>query len=346
MTIADIELFSIDAGCQRPGQQARPILVRLTTPTGLEGWGEALLDWRREELASRRMALLAVLAGRSVFEIEDLVGLSALRSAALRCAVEMACWDLVGQIANQPLCHLFGGGYRHRIPLAVRLTSTSPDEVVQLAREFADQGYHALIASSQGHLEDDLETVSAIRQFTRDRADLAFDGAASYDMDGARDLCGGLENAGVRYVLDPLNTRDLDQVASLRRQTSVPLAVWRGVRSPADVLAVIRCGAASSVVIDLGLVGGLSAARKCAAIAQAAGLGACLAAGPSLGVGMAAMLQLAAATPAFSHCHQMAHQLGQDDLLIDPLELVDGMLAVPQAPGLGVQIDRGKLDRG
>jgi L-alanine-DL-glutamate epimerase-like enolase superfamily enzyme len=145
--------------------------------------------------------------------------------------------------------------------------------------------------------------------------------------------------------VDPLKTRDLDQIASLRRQTSVPLAAGRSVRGPADVLAVVRCGAASWIEVDLQRVGGLASARKCAAIAQAAGLGACLAAGPSVGVGLAAVLQLAAATPAFSHCNQGPHQAVQDDLLVEPLELLDGMLAVPQAPGLGVQVDRARLER-
>jgi L-alanine-DL-glutamate epimerase-like enolase superfamily enzyme len=257
----------------------------------------------------------------------------------------MACWDLVGQDAGQPLCHLFGGGYRRRIPLALRLHGSSSDQIAQLAREMAEQGFHALTVASLGNLEDDLEMVAAIRQLTWDRADLEFDCEAGYDMDSARDLCGGLENAGLHDVIDPLTTRDLDQVASLRRQTSVPLAVWRSIRSPADVLAVVRCGAASRVVIDLQRVGGLAAARKCAAIAQAAGLGACLTTGPSLGVGVAAMLQLAAATPAFSHCTQCAHHLMREDLLVDPLELGDGMLTVPSGPGLGAQLDRGKLEK-
>jgi L-alanine-DL-glutamate epimerase-like enolase superfamily enzyme len=345
MTITDVDFFLVDVSCLGPFDPVRSLLVRLSTPSGLEGWGEAQLEWRREELAARRNALLPVLTGRSVFDIEDLLGLAALRLAPLRCAVEMACWDLVGQVAGQPLCHLFGGGYRQRVPLAVRLGGSSSEEVAQLARELAEQGFHAQIVGSLGRLEDDLEMVAAIRQLIQDRAELAFDGAANYDMESARDLCGGLENAGVQYVLDPLKTRDLDQVASLRRQTSVPLGVRRSIRSPADVLAVVRCGAAAVVVVDLQRVGGLTTAKKCAAIAQAAGLEACLASGPSLGVGMAAMLQLAAATPAFSHCNQCARHLAQDDLLVESLELVDGMLAVPQGPGLGVQVDRAKLDK-
>jgi len=345
MTIIDLEFFLVEVSCLGMPDPARSVLVRLLTTSGREGWGEAQLDWRPDELAARRNALLPVLAGRSLFEIEDLTGLAALRAAPLRCAIETASWDLIGQVAGLPLCHLFGGGYRRRIPLAVRLGGTSAGQVAQLARELAEQGFHAQIVASQGELDQDLELVAAIRQLTQDRAELRLDGAGSYDMETARDLCGDLENAGLEFVLDPLKTRDLDQIASLRRQTSLPLGVWRSIRSPTDVLAVVRCGAAPFVVVDLQLVGGLAAARRCAAIAQAAGLGAALCAGASLGIGSAAMLQVAAATPAFSHCHQcVPHQL-QDDLLAEPLEVVDGMVAVPSGPGLGVEVDRAKLER-
>jgi muconate cycloisomerase len=345
MTITDVEFLLADAGCPGAPDALRSLLVRLSTASRLEGWGEAALPWRREELPARRNALLPVLAGRSVFDIEELLGLAALRLAPLRCAVEMACWDLIGQIAGEPLCHLLGGRYRRLLPLAVRLSGATPDEIARCSRELAEQGFHAQVAGSLGRLEDDLEMVAAIGQLTHDRADLVFDAAANYDMEVARDLCGSLESAGLKYVLDPLKTRDLDQVASLRRQTSVPLAVGRSVRGPADVLAVVRCGAASWVEIDLQLVGGLASAKKCAAIVQAAGIGACLCTGPSVGVGLAAVLQLAAATPAFSHCSQGPQQPAQDDFLMEPLELLDGMLAVPQSPGLGVQVDRAKLEK-
>jgi L-Ala-D/L-Glu epimerase len=345
MIITDLEFYLVEVRCLGPMAPVRSLLLRLSTDMGMEGWGEAQVDWRADELPARRNALLPVLAGRSVFDIEELLGLGALRLASLRCAVDMACWDLVGRAAGQPLCHLFGGGYRRRISLAVRVGGRSIQRVAQLSRELAEQGFHAQVIGSLGRLEDDLELVATVRQWTQGRAELRFDAAAGYDMDSARDLCGELEGAGLKYVLDPLKTRDLDQVASLRRQTSVPLAVWRSIRSPTDVLAVVRCGAAPIVIVDLQLVGGIGTAKKCAAIAQAAGLGASLDTGPSLGVGMAAMLQLAAAAPAYANCYQSAYHHIEDDLLCEPLEIVDGMIAVPHGPGLGVEVDRAKLDR-
>lgn len=345
MTISELEFYLVEIECDGREAPVRSLVARLGTDSGLEGWGEAQVGWRPAELAARRDVLLPILAGRSIYDIEELLCLEALSTAPQRCALEMASWDLVGQAVRQPLCNLFGGMYRQRIPLAVRLAGTSAGQIARLARELAEQGFHSQILSSSGQPELDLETLTAVRESVGDRAELRLDANAGFDVDTARELCAELEDHAVQFVLDPLQTNELDQVASLRRQTSVPLAVWRAIHSPADVLALARCRAAPFAVVDLQLVGGIVPARQCAAIAQAAGLSVSLGGGPSLGIGVAAMLQLAASTPAFSGCNECAYRQLQDDLLVSPLEILDGLITIPQGPGLGIEIDRAKIDR-
>jgi L-alanine-DL-glutamate epimerase-like enolase superfamily enzyme len=345
MTISDLEFYLVEMEHGGRDTPIRSLLVRLATESGLEGWGETQLAWRVAELPLRRESLLAVLAGRSVFDVEDLITLEALRSAPLRSAVEMASWDLIGRKTGLPLCHFFGGGYRPRVPLAIRLREAGPAETGQLARELAEQGFHCQIATASGSVEADLEQLLAIAEAVGDRIELRFDGASHYDMPTARDLCSELGDDLLQFFLDPLAGGDLEQVAALGRQTNVPLAVSRAVTRPADVLAVVRSGAASHVVVDPSLVGGLASARRCAAITEAAGLHASLAGGPSSGIGLAAMLQLAASTPAFSGCNECAYHQLQNDLLVEPLEITDGMIAVPRGPGLGVEVARSKVER-
>ena len=100
MKINDLEFHLVEVGCAGSVQPVRSLLVRLTTDSGLKGWGEAGSAWRPGELAARRDALLPVLAGRSIFDIEELHTLEALADAPLRCAVEMACWDLIGRVGR------------------------------------------------------------------------------------------------------------------------------------------------------------------------------------------------------------------------------------------------------
>ena len=344
MIISDLEFYLVEVEFNGRQSPIRSLVVRLATESGVEGWGESQIGWRVSELMPRRDMLLPVLAGRSICDIEELLCLEALRLAPLRLAVEMASWDLVGRTAEIPLCDLFGGRYRPRIPLAVRPGGSNPDQVAQLARELAEQGFHTQIATSTGNANQDLQLLSAIHHSVGDRIELRLDGSQKYDLDTARELCGQLEDDSLQFFLDPLAGGELDQVASLRRQTNVPLAVSRPVASPSDMLSVARSNTAPNVVIDLTRAGGLLPARKCAVIADAAELHASLGGGPCLGIGTAAMLHLAASTPAFTGPNESAYHQLQDDILTEPLEIIDAMIAVPQNPGLGVEVDRGKLE--
>lgn len=243
MILSDIEFYLIQIARDEGQSPVRSVVVRLATDQGLEGWGEAELPWRAAELAARREVLLSVLAGRSVFEIEDLLGLDALRPAPLRGALEIASWDLVGRIARQPLHRLFGGAYRLRIPLSVRLYGKSSSQVVQMARELSERGFHSQIITSSGELSWDVETVAEVREAVGRRVELRFDAVSGYDLQTARDLCLEVEARSLRFVLDPLRSNALEEIAALRRQTSVSLAVRRAIERPADVgLAPLRGG--------------------------------------------------------------------------------------------------------
>ena len=125
----------------------------------------------------------------------------------------------------------------------------------------------------------------------------------------------------------------------------MPLAAWRAIRGPSDVLTVVRCNAAPFVEIDLEQVGGIVPARTCAAVAAAAGVVPVLGGKTSLGVAAAAMLHVAAAIPAFSTSNEIASRQLRDSVLTDSFEIADGMMVVPQSHGLGVEVDRTKLER-
>lgn len=345
MKINDIELFAVAVRLEELKQTIHSLLVRLVSNTGEEGWGESSSNWRAADLPSRQKTLYAVLKGRHVFDIEELHALDALSMSHLRCAVEMAFWDLLGKAIRQPLYNLFGGIYRRRIPIAVRLPSGQPERIATVARELATQGFHDQIISASGQVDLDLQIIKAVRDTVGDRAQLRIDGQLKYNTENARKLCSELDHDDVEFFIDPINARELYPLAALSRQTHIPIGVWRSIRSPADMLSGVRCGAGKYYIVDLEQLGGLSPARQCAAIASAAHVHAILGGRPSLGPAMAAKLHLAAATPAFSGSQECAdHQL-QDTVLKNPLEVIDGMITLPQLPGLGIEVDRAKVEK-
>ena len=95
MKVSDVEFSAVEIPRNDSGTPIRSLLVCLTTDSGEEGWGEAPLTWRVSELADRRKVLLPLLAGRNVFDIEELLAADWLTEPGLRCALEMAALDLV-----------------------------------------------------------------------------------------------------------------------------------------------------------------------------------------------------------------------------------------------------------
>jgi L-alanine-DL-glutamate epimerase-like enolase superfamily enzyme len=361
MKIHDLELFlateaaeSGDAkphptplSAERPAPRGETfrLLVRVTTATGLEGWGEAGVGWRAGELAARRDALLAVLAGRSVYDIEELHSLQTLGSPALRAAVEMAVWDLLGRVLRQPLCNLWGGYYRRRVPVAVRLANNGEQSAAQSARELVEQGFHTLTLVSAGKVDEDIRAIKAVRELLGERIALRLDGRGLFNAEQALDLAAGLEYEGMEFVLDPLAAAELHPLAALGRQTSVPLASWLAILSPADVFAAARCAAARFVVVDPERLGGIVASRAAIAVAAAAGLTPLLGCRSSLGIATAAALHLAAALPELAAANEIAPRQLRRTVLSHPAGISEGMVPVPESPGLGITIDRAKLER-
>ena len=98
-------------------------------------------------------------------------------------------------------------------------------------------------------------------------------------------------------------------------------------------------------MIDLEQMGGIVPARACAAVAAAAGVVPVLGRRASVGIATAAMLHLAAATTAFSTANEIAAGQLRDTVLADSFEISDGMIPVPESHGLGVKVDRAKVER-
>jgi L-alanine-DL-glutamate epimerase-like enolase superfamily enzyme len=345
MRISDLEFYLVEVPRTSGLPPVRSLLIRLNTDEGAEGWGEGWVSWRASELLPRREFLLPILSGRSVFDIEELHTVEALATPGLRVAVEMACWDLVGKLSGQPICRLWGGQYRQRIPVAVRLCGRWPEQIAWRAREFIRHGCRDQIITVSGQTELDRQILEAVRQSAGNGLQLRVDGQGAYSLDAARVFCRELESQQIECLIDPITTGELYPIASLARQTAVSLGIWRAVKSPTDLLALARCEAVEHVVIDSEQLGGISPARACAAIGTAAGIALMLGSRPSLGIATAAMLHLAAATPGLSAANESAYHELANDVLVEPLELTCGMMAVPQGPGLGVEIDRGKVDR-
>ncbi len=345
LKIREVDCYLVENLEGRGGKEVRSLVIQLTGPDGQQGWGEGPALWSRAELPSRQEALAAVLVDRSAFDIEELSALDFLRPPGLRSAVEMACWDLIGKRLGEPVCHVWGGRFRSYAPLGARLPwLDSAQNLGVFARELAEQGFHTLVLPTTGQVEEDVQRAAAVREAAGERSRLFLDAAGLYSEPVAQDLCAALEYEAVQGVVDPLSSSEVYALASFARQTSVPVGLCRMLGSLVQVFGVVRSGAGAFLVLDVDLLGGLTVLRKAAAVAEAAGLPVLLYEAGGVGIRLAALVHLIAAVSFLDQpCLTYAYQGGREPLC-QGLEIVEGMAAVPELPGWGLDIDLAKLE--
>lgn len=344
MIIRDLEFHLIRIPNESGYARDRLVLVRLMFDADLEGWGEAALPWRITEPGPRREFLLPILAGRSVFDIAELIELEPLYPRALKAAVETACWDALGRAAGQPIARLLGGVYRQRIPCSVRLQSENPEDLAAETRRATEAGYGTLVLAGSGYIDSDLRRLKTVLAVAGPHGNLRFDAAGLFDLTSAVRLARELEAFPSILIIDPLRRAGWDLYYQLHRAVDVPIAACRAINGPADVFAAARAAAVDHVIIEPARVGGILRVRDCVTVAEAANLGCSLSCALSAGVQSAAALQLAAALPALTVGHDLPSLEAVNASAIRGLKMTDGMFDVPMGPGLGIEIDREGID--
>ena len=154
-----------------------------------------------------------------------------------------------------------------------------------------------------------------------------------------------LEPYGIDFLEQPVASRDLDGLARVRAASGIPIAANQAAFTHFDVLEVLRRSAADVIVTGPHQAGGIMQFKKIAAMVETAGLPINRHAVGELGVGAAAGLQVCATIPNLTLENQTHHQLLAGDVLVEPLTLDGGAMAVPTGPGLGVAIDEDQLER-
>jgi len=283
--------------------------------------------------------------GRSVFDIEELARLDLRRFVPIRLAIEMACWDMMGRICKQPICRFLGGEYRSHIPMTVHLTGQTPEEQVATSQELTHRNFHWQLLHLTGRLDDDLQLVRNILDSTQHRVELRVDAACQYEHDDCIKLLVQLEKLGISLLIDPLRDATPQQLASLQQRTTIPIGVRAGIDSARDVLDLVSFSNLTWLILEPQRLGSLLELRKCADIAEAAGLNCAVLSTGSTGPTTAAMVQLATALPALTHGLYSTPSDFNAAILKNPIDVSDGLLHLTLESGLGIEIDRTKLDR-
>ncbi len=365
LTIQKVESRILDVPLIRPhgfatttSTEQHILLVSVHLENGVIGYGEGVVPggpwWGGESVETMKALvdgyLAPVLIGRAVSELAGIMAdleRVVARARYAKAAVDVAMHDAWARSLNVPVRDLLGGTVRDRVDvtwaLGVLPLDVAVAEIEERIEEFGNRSFKLKMGA--GDPAEDTRRVAELAREVGDRVSLRIDINARWDRRTALHYLPILAEAGVELFEQPTPADDLETLREITRRTNVSVMADESVWTPAEALAVVKAQAADVIALKTTKHGGLLESKKIAAIAEAGGLachGATSLEGP---IGTAASLQFAASTKAISYGTELfGPQLLKDTYIVQEFEYKDGQVAIPQGPGLGVDVDMDKVN--
>jgi glucarate dehydratase len=278
-------------------------------------------------------------------------------------AFEVACYDAQGRATGRRVADLLGGAVRERVDFSAYLfykwaehpgdfevdpwgEALDPDGIVKQARRMVDRyGFRSLkLKGGVFAPEEEIEAVRALRREFPDRP-VRLDPNANWTVPTSHRVAEALAGE-LEYLEDP--TPGIPGMAEVAQRTALPLATNMCVTGFAEIPEAVRLGAVQVILSDHHFWGGYRATQALAGICQTFGLGLSMHSNTHLGVSLAAMVHLGAATPNLTYAldtHTPWKWESEDVVAGGGLAFADGAVGVPTGPGLGVELDRDAVAR-
>lgn len=367
MKIVDIRATTVTMPLEAPlrhsngahwGRFVRTV-VEVEADNGLVGLGEMGGGGQSAEAAVT--GLKSYLLGHDPARTEALRWMLANPTASLYnnrtqllAAIEFACLDLQGRELGVPVHALLGGKVRSQVPFASYLFFRHPnddgtgeirtaEQLVAHARELVDQHGFSVHKLKGGVFPPDYE-----RECFRALAEafpghrVRFDPNGAFSVEEAIRFARGIEDLDNDYLEDP--TWGLNGMRRVRENTPIPLATNTVVVNFEQLAANVRDPAVDVILLDTTFWGGIRPCIKAAGVCETFQLGVAVHSSGELGIQLATMLHLGAVVPNLSFAADAHYHHLRDDIIAGgKLPYADGAIAVPDAPGLGVELDRDKL---
>lgn len=261
------------------------LIVEVVTDTGEVGLGNAALAPQLTKQVID-LYLKPLLIGQDPWDIERLwqhmyrktmaFGRKGIGMVAIS-AVDIALWDLLGKSAKQPVYRLLGGRTKARIPVyASRLYSVELNELAAEAKRYRDEGYRAMKlrfgwgpADGAAGMQRNLALVRTVREAVGDGIDVMADAYMGWTLDYAKRMLPLLEPFRLRWLEEPVIPDDIHGYADLKRGGQIPIAGGEHEFTLYGFRELLEARALDYIQFDTNRVGGITQARKIAALAEA-----------------------------------------------------------------------------
>lgn len=337
--------------------------VEIITDEGLVGWGEPVVEGKASTVKACVEEMKPYLIGADPKNIEDIWNML-YRAGFYRggpiimsaiAGIDQALWDIKGKFYNAPVYELIGGPCRERIKVYSWIGGDRPSDVARAAKEKQDEGFSAIkmnateelqMIDSYEKIDAVLERVASIREAVGKYFGIAIDFHGRVHKPMAKILAKKLEEFDPMFIEEPVLCEHMEEFKEIARACNIPIATGERLFSKYDFKRLLQVGGVDIIQPDLSHAGGITEVKKIAAMAEAYDVA--LAPHCPLGpIALSACLQVDAT------CYNAIIQEQSIGIHYnehhDPLDyiknpedfkFVDGYVAMPKKPGLGVEVNK------
>ena len=353
MKVTDIKTFAVD--CFRTNW----VFVKVYTDEGIDGVGEATLEYKEKALIGAVEHIREYLVGKDPRQIErhwhDIYRDAYWRGGAVLMsalsAVEMALWDILGKSLGVPVYQLLGGRANDKVRIYVNgwfSGAKKPEEFAACAKAAMERGVTALkwdpfgkayLTLSGAELDNALACVAAVREAVGNRVDLLIEGHGRFDVPTGIRIAKELEQFRPMWFEEPVPPDNLEALKAVRDKSPVPISAGERLYTLKDFKDLFEMRAADYIQPDISHAGGIMELKKIAAVADTYYIP-FAPHNPSGPVANAATLQLAACCPNFNILEIMYSDVTwRADVTDEDLHYEDGYITIPDKPGLGIELN-------
>ena len=345
-----------------PSKRVR--LIKITTDSGLSGWGETTLEGRPRSTVAAVDEIAEYLVGKDPLRIEHhwqhIYRSAFYRGGIVRMTalsgIDQALWDIAGKYYGVPVYKLLGGTVRDRIRVyahwGIGGTSEADLDTSRKRLDWLEEkgGYKAFKSGPGGKwraheppamVDAFIERANLMREWVGPEVELAFDFHGKMTPGMAIEVCHHLSAMRPMFVEEPVPQENVDALKLVSDHVSFPIATGERLLTRWQFREILEKQACALIQPDVSHVGGISELKKVANMAEVyyVHIMPHSAIGP---VALAACLHVDAAVPNFLIQEQIDQGLG-DGILCEPWQVQDGHIELPDKPGLGIEIDEKAL---
>jgi galactonate dehydratase len=347
------------------------IFVKLETDEGIVGWGEAHASMDVDTaIVGHIEQMTRYVIGRSPFNTKHFTQVAtedfirrrgSLEFFSAVASIEMAMWDIVGKALKQPVYNLLGGAFRPKVRVYANgwfYGTKTADDHARAAERTVKQGFRALkcypfqkgseipahrLYATKDEMDRGVEIVRSVRDAVGPEVDVMVDVCRKLTPGLAVELADRIAEFKPYWFEEPCPIDNVDALAEVRSKTRIPIVTGETFYSKAQFLPVLEKRAADILNPDVCVVGGILEMKAIAEMADPHYVAIAPHNFNSTVLGQAATVQVAATMPNFLTAECFVAFIEQGRRVSRPLEVKDGYIALPEEPGLGVEINEAAL---